>query len=102
MTDALPLRRSLIERAQGLRELGGAVLAGTLCACAFPTMRWHALIWIGLVPLIFVMTRNPRRASRWGAVAGFVFFLITLHPLVSASSWIGWAQESEMDFQGRM
>lgn len=102
MTDALPLRRHLIEHAQGVRKLGGAILAGALCACAFAPIRWHALIWIGLVPLILVITRNPRCASRWGAVAGFVFFLITLHPLVSAYSWIGWAQESEMDFQARM
>ena len=59
-------------------------------------MAWSGLVWIGLVPLLWVLheTRKTRWAFICGALAGCSFFLITFHPLLSAQSWVGWARES--------
>lgn len=59
---------------------------------AYPPVDTSWLIWVGLVPLLWAV-RHERRGSRafWmGLVAGTVFYLITLRPLVSAHMWTGW------------
>ncbi len=72
-----------------------AVLSGLLLGTAFPPIDCKWLVWIGLVPLLLVILQNPRsgRTFLYGYLAGFIFFLMNLHPLVSAHSWTGWAAE---------
>ncbi len=81
-----------------------AVLSGLLLGAAFPPIDCKWLVWIGLVPLLFVILQNPSSGSvfLYGYIAGFVFFLMNLHPLVSAHSWTGWAAESTQAFARRM
>jgi len=81
-----------------------SLLAGLLVASSFPPVDSHSLIWIGLVPLLWVIDRsaNPRAAFMFGALAAALCALMVLHPLVSASSWAGWANESHELFAARM
>lgn len=81
-----------------------ALLSGVLLGLAFPPVDWKWLVWVGLVPLLWAVGRceRPRRAFLLGALAGFVFFLITLHPLVSAHAWTGWAVQTPEQFAARL
>lgn len=81
-----------------------ALLSGFLLAAAFPPFDCKGLVWLGLAPLIAacVCSRSPWQAARVGFMAGFVFFLFNLHPLVSAHSWTGWAAETTEAFARRM
>lgn len=80
------------------------MLSGSLLGCAFPPADWKWLAWVGLVPLLWALQRADRlrHAFLLGSLAGFIFFLLTLHPLVSAHSWTGWAAESPEAFASRM
>lgn len=81
-----------------------AILSGVLLGCAFPPVDWKWLVWIGLVPLQCALHKSEtsRRAFLLGYIAGVVFFLITLYPLISAQAWTGWAVESSAVFAHRM
>lgn len=81
-----------------------AIGSGLLLGCAFPPVDLKGLVWVGLVPLLWVLTDAPslRRAAGLGWLAGLTFFLVTLHPLVSAHSWTGWSTEAVDAFQQRM
>jgi len=81
-----------------------ALLSGALLGMAFPPVDAKPLVWIGLVPLLWALDRceRPRRAFLLGSLAGFTFFLITLHPLVSAHAWTGWAVETQAQFAARL
>lgn len=83
---------------------GAAALSGLLLGMAFPPVDWKWAIWIGLIPLLWVIERTKSQGQAFGLayLAGLVFFLINLHPLVSAHSWTGWAAESEAAFTRRM
>ena len=67
-------------------DVSVAILSGLLLGCAFPPVDLKWLVWMGLAPLLWAIDRcgRPRRAFVLGYLAGFLFFLITLHPLVSA------------------
>ncbi len=81
-----------------------AILSGALLGLAFPPVDMKGLAWVGLVPLLLAMTSQtaPRRVFLLGYLAGLVFFLIVLHPLVSVHSWTGWIAESSELFAHRM
>ncbi len=81
-----------------------ALLSGALIGLAFPPADLKPLAWIGLVPLLAALTSSTslRRSALLGYLAGLVFFLINLHPLVSAHSWTGWAAEPAAVFARRM
>jgi len=81
-----------------------ALLAGILLGCAFPPVHWTWIVWIGLAPLLWAVAQSPRSRSAFllGYVAGLTFFLITLHPLVSAHTWTGWAVQTPAQFAARM
>src|SRR3989338_5354482 len=74
-----------------------ALLSGALAGLAFPPVDLKVLVWIGLVPLLAALrpSTSLRRAFLLGYLAGLVFFLINLHPLVSAHSWTGWSAEAQ-------
>lgn len=59
---------------------------------AFPPVGASWLVWVGLVPLLWVVRREKRGSHAFwmGLVAGTVVYLITLRPLVSAHMWSGW------------
>lgn len=82
----------------------GAILSGVLLGCAFPPVGWSWGVWVGLAPLLIAIERTAHRQRAWllGYLAGLVFFLITLHPLVSAYTWAGWASETPQAFTARM
>lgn len=79
------------------RGLALALLSGVLLGCAFPPADVKWLGGVGLAPLVVLVLRGGpgRRLFVWGYVAGVVFFLICLYPLVSASAWTGWARVSQ-------
>ncbi|MDP3703968.1 MAG: apolipoprotein N-acyltransferase [Candidatus Omnitrophota bacterium] len=81
-----------------------ALLSGILLGLAFPPVDLKWLAWVGLAPLLWAIRRceRPRRAFGLGYLAGFIFFLITLHPLVSAHAWTGWAVQTQAQFAARM
>ena len=83
---------------------GLAAAAGLLAGAAFPPFDLKWLVWVALVPLVLAVARSssPRAALGHGYTAGLVFFLSTLHPLVSAHSWIGWAAETPTALSARM
>ncbi len=98
------MRRARATPRPRIVQLWWAVLSGILLGCAFPPVDCKPLVWVGLVPLLWVTmgTVRPRQACAIGYTAGLVFFLLTLHPLVSAHSWTGWAAESPAAFAHRM
>ncbi|TNF49612.1 MAG: apolipoprotein N-acyltransferase [Deltaproteobacteria bacterium] len=53
-----------------------SALSGFLLACSFPLPDYHLLAWLGLIPLIMVMSKRPFKS---GFVAGVVFFAVTLY-----------------------
>ena len=81
-----------------------ALLSGALAGLAFPPVDLKVLVWIGLVPLLAALrpSTSLRRAFLLGYLAGLVFFLINLHPLVSAHSWTGWSAEAQDVYARRM
>jgi len=83
---------------------GAAILSGILMGLSFPPVSWKLLAWIGFVPFLIAMHHTPHKkwAFSLGLTSGFIFFLIVLYPLVSASSWSGWAQSSRDAFNSRM
>jgi len=83
-----------LEMISGHAWLAWSALSGVLCALAFPPYSQTWLIWIALVPLLWVVLTAPRtgRAFWAGLVAGSVLFLIGLRPLVSAHLWSGWQE----------
>lgn len=81
-----------------------AALSGLLLGLAFPPADWKWAVWVGLIPLLWAIERakNQKQAFGLAYLAGFIFFLFNLHPLVSAHSWTGWAAESTAAFTRRM
>lgn len=69
-----------------------SILSGVLVGLSFPPFNLSALIWIALVPLLWVISRsgNLARAVGFGALAGAVALMITTWPLLSSSYWSGW------------
>src|SRR5688572_6270613 len=52
------------------------LLGGWGLALAYPRVDFHALAWLGLVPMFgAVMLAGPRAAFGWGWFTGTVFFL---------------------------
>jgi len=86
------------------RLLWLAAVSGILSGCAFAPVDWKWLAWIGLIPLALAVARSRRPSTAFflGYLAGLIFFLLTLHPLVSAHAWSGWRQESPAAFAARM
>jgi len=85
-------------------SIGLAGLSGLATGLAFPPARWSWLVWVGLVPLLESITHPSRlRDVFWlGILAGYIFFLLTLYPLISADSWMGWAVEGSDQFWARL
>jgi len=81
-----------------------AVLSALALGLAFPPVDWKWLVWVGLIPLLVAMERatRPRQVFGLGCLAGFLFFLITMHPLVSAHAWTGWSVQSAEAFRTTM
>ncbi len=52
-----------------------SLASGLLLSAAFPPLGWDGLIWLGLVPLLWVMERRPFLS---GYLAGLTFYLFTL------------------------
>lgn len=67
-------------------------LSGVLLALAFPYPGWGWLAWIALAPLLYAIRSAEEgvQALGYGAIAGAVFFAVSLHWLthVTALGWI--------------
>ncbi|MBI4357913.1 MAG: hypothetical protein HY584_01315, partial [Candidatus Omnitrophica bacterium] len=89
---------------KGFVPVAAAIASGVLLGAAFPPLAWKGLAWIGLAPLALAVRKasSVRRAFLLGMLGGFAFFLITLHPLMSASAWTGWTYESREAFALRL
>lgn len=87
-----------------VNALSLSVLSGLMLGLSFPPVDFKWLVWVGLSPLILVIFQETdgKRVFVFGAITGLVFFLMNLHPLVSAHSWTGWASESSEAFSRRM
>lgn len=81
-----------------------AIGSGLLLSCAFPPVDFKPAAWIGLVPLWLALRKRPAlgRVGLLGFLAGTAFFLVLLHPLVSAHAWTGWALETRTQFLARL
>jgi len=85
--------QNLAEKARGLLPcLALAALSGTLMGLTYPPFEIDWLIWLALVPLLWVI-RSERRTLHLfvtGFVTGLVFYLIINQSLTSAEGWTGW------------
>src|SRR3989338_5328076 len=83
-----------------------SLLAGVLLGLAFPPVDWKWLAWIGLVPLLWALHGSHEQPARHvfllGCAAGLPFFLMTLHPLVSVATWMGWASGTAQQLAARV
>ena len=65
------------------RSISLAMLSGLLLTLAFPKIGWDWLIWVALLPLLYVLKdRSPRSAFRMGFFTGFIHFGTLLYWLV--------------------
>lgn len=80
-----------------------AVFSGVLLGLAFPPFDWWFLAPFALIPLLLVIRGECRlrRVFLCGWAMGTVFFLLNVHPLVSAHLWSGWATGDTADFAVR-
>ncbi len=76
-----------------------SITSGVLLGIAFPPLDLTWLVWFGLAPLLWVSFNEPRRAQAFfsGFIAGLLFWLINLRPLVSAYLWSGWQDDIDLD-----
>ena len=72
---------------------GVAGLSGVAAALAFPPFEAGFLVWVALVPLLWIVrsSRSVPRAALVGWFAGSLFYFLILGPLASAYLWSGWA-----------
>ncbi|MCF7837171.1 MAG: apolipoprotein N-acyltransferase [Candidatus Marinimicrobia bacterium] len=71
-----------------------ASLAGLALALAFPPFEWRLLAWIALTPLLLAAAgRGAREAVRLAALAGLVFWLVSIHWIrhVTVLGWLALA-----------
>ena len=70
-----------------------AALSGVGVACSFPPADQSWLVWVALVPLLWVVmhSRGPLRAALLGCAGGLACGMLVLNPLVSAHLWTGWS-----------
>lgn len=62
-----------------LLRAAASVLSGVLLAASFPPFGAAGLAWVALVPILLLAAYSPPRAAfRWGFLAGFLFWLITV------------------------
>ena len=73
--------------------------SGIILGIAFPPLDLYWLAWIGLVPLLWITYDESRQghAFLYGFIAGVLFWLITLRPLVSAYIWSGWQEDIDLE-----
>jgi apolipoprotein N-acyltransferase len=76
-----------------LKNYAIAVASGVLLAVAFPDYHVYPLAWLALAPVIWrTWNLTPRQTAGHFFVAGFSFYLILLHWLMSNVYWAGgWA-----------
>ena len=73
-------------------RLGLSAGSGLMLALAFPKFELPGFVWFALIPLLFVIARNPlTRAFGYSWLAGFVFFLAVLYPVPLALITFGHA-----------
>ncbi len=91
-----------VKRHAELMRLLVSAAGGALMAAAFPPGNHSWLVWLGLVPLLWVIDRSPGtfEASLCGIISGLVFWLLVLHPVISSQVWRGWASGGEADLLG--
>lgn len=77
-----------------------ALLSGLLLGLSTPPYDFWPLSVVALVPLLASIRRlrRLRPALIAGWLAGTVFFLFNLHPLLSAHLWSGWATGDSAEF----
>jgi apolipoprotein N-acyltransferase len=67
------------------RSAALAALSGALLALSFPTFNLPYLAWIALVPLFFALrAQTVKNGFLLGAIAGFVFFVLTVYWVVNS------------------
>ena len=70
------------------------VASGLLLWTSFPPLEWHALAWVALAPLFWVVTLREARFKAYLAawLGGLVFWLLALEWLrmLEVGGWTGW------------
>jgi len=85
--------KNLAEKARSLLPcLSLAALSGVLMGLAYPPFEINWLIWVALVPLLWVIVTADRKLHAFlaGFIAGFIFFIFVIQPLTSSQGWTGW------------
>jgi len=73
-----------------LRSVTLALVSGILLAGSFPTLEFHLLIWIALVPLFVALAGKTRREGFWlGGITGIVFFTGTVSWVTNSVHFYG-------------
>ncbi len=74
--------------------LAPPVLSGILLGLAFPPADLWWVVLFGMTPLLWHLHRQPSglHAFLSGFIAGTIFCLLVLRPLVSAYLWSGWEE----------
>ena len=63
-----------------LKDILLALLSGILSALAFPKFSLSFLIWISLIPLLFIISqKTPKQSFLLGMIAGFSFYAVLLY-----------------------
>jgi len=89
--------KNMAEKARSLLAcLALAALSGVLMGVAYPPFEIDWLIWIALVPLLWVIRREKRNLHLFlaGFVSGLAFYLFINQPLTSAGGWTGWVVDA--------
>lgn len=98
------LRRIRVSSLAGPRWCyAAALLSGVLLGLSFPPYDFWPLALVALVPLLASIheLKRLRPAFVAGGLAGTIFFLFNLHPLLSAHLWSGWATGDSAEFAMR-
>jgi apolipoprotein N-acyltransferase len=72
------------------RSASFAAVSGLLLAAAFPTISFHFLAWVALVPLLISLNGQTVKRGFWlGGLAGLFYFVGTVHWVTNSVHFYG-------------
>ena len=72
------------------RSVSFAAVSGLLLAAAFPTINFHFLAWVALVPLLIALNGQTVKLGFWlGGIAGLFYFTGTVHWVTNSVHFYG-------------
>jgi apolipoprotein N-acyltransferase len=92
--DALATRVAAVRHQISRHPMVAGVASGVLLWTSFPPLEWHALAWVALAPLFWVITLReaPFKAYLAAWLGGLVFWLLALEwlRLIDVGGWTAW------------